>query len=108
MTEASHSSLFGVLDGVIRTSPQTPEILPGVTRKLVLDLAGRAGVPVVQSPLHRDDLLRVSELFMSGTSMEVCPVVRVDSQAIGDGKPGPVVRRLQQAFREMVQEFLAQ
>jgi D-alanine transaminase len=107
LTEATHSSFFGVLDGAIRTMPNSPGILPGVTRKLVLELAAKAGVPVVQEPLHRDDLARVSELFLSGTSMEICPVVRVDSQAIGDGKPGPVTRRLQEAFRVRLREFLA-
>jgi D-alanine transaminase len=106
ITEASHSSLFGVIDGAIRTSPCSPEILPGVTRKLILELAGRAGLSVVQTPLHRNDLGRVSELFLSGTSMEVCPVVRVDSQVIGNGKPGPLTRRLQEAFREKLREFL--
>jgi D-alanine transaminase len=108
ITEASHSSLFGVIDGAIRTSPCSPEILPGVTRKLILELAGRAGLNVVQTPLHRNDLGRASELFLSGTSMEVCPVVRVDSLAIGNGKPGPVARRLQEAFREKLREFLGE
>ncbi len=108
LTEASHSSFFGVLDGVIRTAPCNPEILPGVTRKLILDLAAQVGVKVVETPLHRDDLGRVSELFLSGTSMEVCPIVRVDSQVIGEGKPGPVAKRLQQAFREKLRAFLAE
>jgi D-alanine transaminase len=107
VTEGSHSSLFGVLDGVIRTSPISPDILPGVTRKLVLELAGRVGAAVGEKPLHRGDLPRVSELFLSGTTLEVCPVVRVDGRPVGDGKPGPVTRRLQEAFREAVREFLA-
>jgi D-alanine transaminase len=107
LTEASHSSLFGVLDGVIRTSPRSPDILPGVTRKLVLALAARAGLPVVETSLHRDDLARVSELFLSGTTLEICSVVRVDNQLIGDGKPGPVVKRLQEAFAELLREFLS-
>jgi D-alanine transaminase len=108
ITEASHSSFFGVIDGAIRTSPCSPDILPGVTRKLILDLAARTGIPVVQSPLHRHDLSRASELFLSGTSMEVCPVVRVDTLTIGNGKPGPVTRRLQEAFREKLREFLGE
>jgi D-alanine transaminase len=107
LTEATHSSFFGVLDGAIRTMPNSPDILPGVTRKLALDLAAKVGVPVVQKPLHRDDLARVTELFLSGTSMEICPVVRVDDRTIGDGKPGPVTRKVQAAFRERLGAFLA-
>jgi D-alanine transaminase len=107
LTEASHSSFFAVKGGVIRTSPLGPDILPGVTRKLVLDLAARVGVAVVQEPIRRDDLATVSELFLSGTSMEVCPVVRIDGRPVADARPGPVTRRLQEAFREALRAFLA-
>jgi D-alanine transaminase len=61
----------------------------------------------VQKPLHRDELARCSELFLSGTSMEICPIVRVDDQVIAAGKPGPVTGRLQEAFRDRLREFLA-
>jgi D-alanine transaminase len=106
ITEASHSSLFGVIDGTIRTSPNSPEILPGVTRKWALELAARIGVPVVEKPLHRDDLGKVSEWFLSGTTLEICPVIAVDGRPIGGGKPGPIARRLQEAFRAAVREFI--
>lgn len=107
ISEASHSSLFGVIDGVIRTTPNSPGILPGVTRKLVLELARRIDVPVEPRSLHRDDLERASELFLTGTSMEVCPVVRVDGRPVGDGRPGAVVHRLQTAYEDKLREFLA-
>jgi len=58
--------------------------------------------------LKRSDLERVSELFLTGTTSEVMPVVKVDGRPIADGKPGPVTRRLQVAYREAVQEFLAE
>ena len=105
ITEASHSSLFGVIDGKIRTTADSPGILPGITRKFTLDLAARVGLPVDFRSLHRDDLRRAQELFLTGTSMEVCPVVQVDEQPIADGKPGPVTRRLQGAYREVLAEF---
>jgi D-alanine transaminase len=105
ITEASHSSLFGVVGGKIRTTADSPGILPGITRKFTLELAARIGVPVDFRSLHRDDLAGTEELFLTGTSMEVCPVVRVDEQVIAGGKPGPVTRRLQAAYREVLAEF---
>jgi D-alanine transaminase len=108
ITEASHSSFFGVLDGTIRTTHLNPGILPSVTRKFALGLIKKLGLPLKERSLHRDDLPRCSELFLGGTSMEICPVVAVDAMAVGDGKPGPITRRLQQAYREVLQRFLAE
>ena len=54
--------------------------------------------------LRRDDLARVSELFLTGTTSEVMPIVQVDGQLIGDGQPGPVTRKLQEAYRQAVRE----
>lgn len=105
LTEATHSSLFGVKGGVVRTTALGPDILPGVTRQHTLRLCERLKVPVEQRSLHRDELAEVDELFLSGTSMEVCPVVSVDGKPVGGGKPGPVTRRLQEAFQEEVRRF---
>jgi D-alanine transaminase len=107
LTEASHSSFFGVLDGMIRTTPNNPGILPGCTRGLVLSLTAKLRLPVEQRSLHRDDLPRVSELFLTGTTSEVVPVVRIDGKPVADGKAGPVTRKLQDAYGEVVREFVA-
>ncbi len=107
LTEGSHTSLFAVLDGVLRTSPNSPEILPGMTRGFVLRLAAEVGLRVDEQPLNRADLPRVSELFVTGTTWEVMPVVRVDGVDVADGKPGPVTRRLQEVYAEKVRQFVA-
>jgi D-alanine transaminase len=70
-------------------------------------LAGKADIPVREHVLKRDDLGHVSELFLTATTSEVLPTVRVDDQRIGDGKPGPIVRRLQAAYDDAVREFLS-
>jgi D-alanine transaminase len=106
ITEASHSSFFGVLDGVIRTTDDGPGILPGVTRKLTFELARRVGVPVERRSLRREELPRASELFLTGTTLAVCPIVTVDGRPVADGKPGPVTRKLQEAYGEVLREFL--
>jgi len=107
LTEGTHTSFFGVLDGKLLTAPNSTAILPGITRGLVLRLAQSAGVPVQEHVLKREDLGRVSELFLTGTTSEVLPIVRVDSQSIGTGRPGAVTRRLQEAYREAVNGFIS-
>ncbi len=107
LTEGSHTSFFGVLDGSLLTAPNSPAILPGITRGLVLRLAERARIPLREHVLKRSDLGRASELFLTGTTTEVMPVVRVDGKAIAEGRPGPITRRLQEVYQETVREFLA-
>lgn len=104
VSEGTHTSFFGVLDGKVLTAPNSNHILPGITRSLVLRLAQRAHIDLLEHELRRPDLARVSELFLTGTTSEVLPVVQVDGQPIADGKPGPITRRLQEAYREAVRE----
>ncbi len=106
MTEGTHTSFFGVLDGALLTAPNSPAILPGITRGLVLRLAERAKVTIREHVLKRSDLERVSELFLTGTTSEVLPIVRVDNRNIAEGRVGPVTRRLQEVYAEAVREFL--
>jgi D-alanine transaminase len=107
VTEATHSSTFGLVDGVLRTAPKSNEILPGVTRDLVVRLAKEAAMPLEERSLTRAELVRASELFLTGTTAEVLPVVTVDGQRIGESRPGPVTRRLQEAYCAAVRAFLA-
>lgn len=100
--EGSHSNLFGVLDGELLTFPECNYILAGITRERVLALAAQLGVLAREGAIPFDRLFQTSELFLSGTTTEVMPVVRVDGRAIGDGRPGPVTRRLQDAFCALV------
>jgi D-alanine transaminase len=106
MTEGTHTSFFGVMDGAVLTAPNSAAILPGITRGLVLRLAQRAGLVREQTLMHAD-LSRVTELFLTGTTAEVMPVVRVDGRSVGTGKPGPVTGRLQEAYAAAVREFIS-
>jgi D-alanine transaminase len=105
LTEGSHTSVFGVLEGTVLTAPAGHAILPGITRSLVFRLTARAGIEVREGVLRREDLGRVSELFLTGTTTEIMPITRVDDRPIAAGQPGPVTRRLQEAYREAVQEL---
>ena len=108
LTEASHSSFFWVNDGGLCTTPHDANSLPGITRILVLRLTERARVSVRECYLKRDDLARVDELFLTGTTSEVLPITRIDGRPIASGEPGPITRRLQAAYAEAVQDFLNQ
>jgi D-alanine transaminase len=107
LTEGTHSSLFGVVDETVRTSPKTNAVLPGVTRDVVVRLAREAGFRVEERPLTIAELPRTTEAFLTGTTTEVLPISMVDGRPIGDAGPGPVTRRLQKAYEQSVQEFLA-
>jgi D-alanine transaminase len=107
LTEGSHTSFFGVLEGAVLTAPATNAILPGITRRLVIGLCSQAAIPVHEQILRLDDLGRVSELFLTGTTTEVLPIVRVDGKPVADGKPGPITRSLQATYDEAVETFLA-
>jgi D-alanine transaminase len=97
--EGAHTNVFAVLDGVLRTAPATNYILPGITRDVVLQLAPTLGIPVREYPLLVEELPRASELFVTSTTSDVLPVVRVDGAPVGDGAPGVVARRLMDALR---------
>lgn len=106
LTEGTHTSFFGVLHGAILTAPATNAILPGITRGLLMRLAQRAGITLKEHVLTRADLPVVSELFLTGTTSEVLPIVRVDGKPIGTDTPGPITRKLQDAYQATVREFL--
>jgi D-alanine transaminase len=99
VTEGSHTNVFGVLDGVLRTHRIDHLILPGVTRAIVLEIAQALGLPTREDAFGESDIPRLEELFIVGTTTDVMPVVRVDANAVGDGKPGPVARRMQAELR---------
>ena len=101
ITEGTHTSFFGVLGGKLLTAPQSPAILPGITRSLILRIAAEQEIPVREQTLRLQDLPRVSELFLTGTTSEVLPIVKVDQCVIGEGAPGEVTRRLQRGYERV-------
>lgn len=108
VTEATHTSLLWVRDGRIEGTPEGPEILIGMTRHLTERLAKKAGIPFFETRVTLPELLAADEAFLVGTSTEVMPVATVDGKPIGSGKPGPVTRRLQQAYKDELDAWLAE
>ena len=102
LAECSQSNLFVVSGGVVRTPPLGEGLLPGITRAFVLELCGALGIPAEQQILDDPDLFDADEAFLTSTTREIVPIVAVDARPIGAGKPGPITRRLLEAFRQRV------
>ncbi|HNX49805.1 MAG TPA: aminotransferase class IV [Thermoanaerobaculaceae bacterium] len=100
--EGSSSNFFAVLDGELRTA--SAGVLLGVTRSIVLRLAAEL-MPVHEEAIRLPDLPRCPEAFITSSSREVMPVVRVDDMPVGDGRPGPVTRDLMRRYREHLLEL---
>ncbi len=105
--EGSHTTVCGIFDGALVTAPVTNNILGGVTREVILKACRELGIPVKEFPIFENELPRAEELLILGTTTEVMPVVQVDDWFVGDGKPGPLTRKLQRAYREIVARELA-
>jgi D-alanine transaminase len=90
ITEGTHTTVFGVIGGVLRTHPADHLVLPGVTRDLVLEIARELDVETREEAIAVPDLARASELFLTGTTTDVTPVIELDGRPIGGGLPGNV------------------
>ncbi len=100
IAECSQSNFFVVKDGKVSTPPLTAGLLPGITREFVFEVGKDAGVPVEEHTLRAADLWDADEAFITGTTREITPVVKVDGHVFGDGKPGATTLRLLKVFRE--------
>lgn len=102
VTEGSHTSVFAVRDGQLLVTPPSVNILPGVTKAIVLELALSASIPIVETNLRREAIWTSDELFFAGTPEEILPIVKVNEHAIGKGKPGVITTELYRQFMELV------
>jgi branched-chain amino acid aminotransferase len=102
VTECTGENLFIVKGTRLLTPPPYIGVLRGITRQTVMQLGLRARLDVREELLTRHDLFNADEVFLTGTAAEIVPVVKIDGRVIGEGSPGPVTRKLQQAFRRLV------
>ena len=98
VTEGAVSNVFIVQDGKLITAPEGGWILSGVTRQVVLELARHEGLTVQERHCSEQELLGATEVFLTGTTVEVLGVVHIDGKQIGKGQPGPVTRSLAKRF----------
>ena len=102
VSEGSGENLFLVKRGVLYTPDLSSSILEGITRDTIITLAREEGLTVVESRITRDQLWLADECFFTGTAAEVTPVREVDDRMIGEGSVGPITKRLQAKFFDVV------
>ncbi len=100
VTEGAASNVFISTDGHIKTPPISPRILPGVTRDLLVELLEHTGTPVHEESISIQQLIDADEAWVTSSSREMVPVVRIDRDPVGDGEIGPVFRHVQRIYRE--------
>lgn len=103
VSEGSAMNVFMVKNGSLVTPPVTDDILEGITRHTVINLAAEAGnISVIERPIDRTELYTADELFFCGTGAQISPIGSVDKRPVGNGKMGPVTKKLQELYFKVV------
>jgi len=106
LTEASASNVFIVKDGVIRSPAKSHLILPGITYDVVVELAASAGLPLRFEAVTEAEVRGADEVWVTSSSKEVLAIVELDGKRIGDGQPGPVFRRIYDAYQDFKKKVM--
>lgn len=101
LTEGSASTVHVVKEGVLLTPPDSPRILPGTTRRVVEEIADNLGIPRSSRPIDEATLRAADEIWLGAATREVQPVTRLDGKPVGTGRPGPLWRRVYDAFQQL-------
>jgi branched-chain amino acid aminotransferase len=101
-SEASAANMFMIRDGVLITPPVSDDILEGVTRKAMMELADALGIPLEVRSIDRTEVYIADEMFLCGTGVQISPVIEVDHRAVGSGSVGPLTRQVQDAYFKAV------
>lgn len=99
LSECTTSNLFIVKHGTALTPPLESGLLPGITREFLFDVGGEIGIDVREQALRDEDLFSADEAFLTSTTREAVPIVKVDDRTIGSGLPGSVTKKLLEGFR---------
>jgi len=102
VSEGSAANLFIVRDGTLITPPVTENILEGITRATILQLAEDLGIETLERPIDRSELYVADEAFLCGTAVGLVPIIEVDHRPVADGAPGPVSTKLRELYQAVV------
>jgi branched-chain amino acid aminotransferase len=104
VAECSADNIFIVKNGQVATPTTTDGILEGITRNAIIDLCARLNIPCQEKTLQRHDLYIADECFLTGSAAEVVPITKIDGRVIGTGAPGPITKKLSEAFHRHTRE----
>jgi branched-chain amino acid aminotransferase group I len=102
LAEASSSNVFIISNRILQTPCPGGGLLPGITRRLVLELAVELGIQSAECDITSEELLNASEVFLTNSMIEIMPVVKINDEIIGNGRPGLVTKALMHAYRKRV------
>jgi len=105
VTESPNANIFGVKDGTLFTFPASNYILNGITRRAVISVANDLNIPLREIPIQEQELFKLDELFFSGTTTDIQPVVEINGHKIGSGKPGPVCKKIQESYSALMYQI---
>ena len=105
VTEGAASNVFIVRNGIIKTPPKSARLLPGVTRDLVVELAQKQGLLCEESNFSRPELQAADEIWMTSSTKEILPVVKLNDAIIGNGKPGKLTRQMYEIYQQYKQQL---
>ena len=97
--EGAASNVFAVIDGVLITPPKGNDILPGITRDVILDIARKNNIPCNEDKIPFAELQTASEIWVTSSTREIIPIVELDFKPVSDGKPGPAWQTMNQLFQ---------
>lgn len=103
LTEGAATNVFVVIDGTVITPPKSNLLLPGITRDLVVELCQANDIPCVERDVSEQELKSADEIWISSSTKEVVPVIRLDEQSIGQGQPGPLWQRIIKLYQDYTQ-----
>ena len=98
-TEGAASNIFIVRNGILVTPPKSPALLPGITRDLIIELAAGNAMPYREADIAAAELHTASEIWLTSSTREISPVVRLDDEVVGEGRPGPVWKHMTALFQ---------
>jgi D-alanine transaminase len=105
LTEGAASNAFAVINGILMTPPKSPAILPGITRDVILEIAKKNNIPCSEQAIAKTDINNASEIWVTSSTREIIPIVELDGNKIGDGKPGSVWKKLYHLFQDSKQSL---
>lgn len=100
VTEGAASNVFAVIDDVLTTTPINNEILTGITRNVILEIARKQKIPFDEQKITLETLKTASEIWLTSSTREIIPVVELDSETVAGGKPGPVWHTMHHFFQD--------
>jgi branched-chain amino acid aminotransferase len=104
VAECTADNIFIVRHDQVQTPTTSDGVLEGVTRQVMLELCRKLSIPCIEKTLQRHDLYIADECFLTGTGAEVIPVTKIDHRTVGIGQPGPITRKLIEAFHRVTRE----